>query len=312
MYTVFDTNFYRLLASGRSTQEVKEIMPAILEAEKQKGIKSMQCTIVAQELLSHLLDAGRGTNCTNACIALYMHTGNSKEFRLIPLPEVQIAKMVFNIDWSQRIRTQETCGKILSELASTDNIAAVIAKYQKELTQIKTYIHEVEETLAGGIETLFQTFDPTYKMGDLPFGKNKELRKKFLTFIDSYTFEQETIIGLLVSMAIILQQQGYTLSHPEDIPARIRQVPFFYASAMAFRRMYFKKFSSTAYDLRKDNHSNYIWDEYILSSLGNRINDEEISIVSSDGEMNRAMHDYDPKLKIMTKDEYLSYLGISF
>ena len=76
--------------------------------------------------------------------------------------------------------------------------------------------------------------------------------------------------------------------------------------------MYFKKFSSTAYDLRKDHHSNYIWDEYILSSLGNRINDEEISIVSSDGEMNRAMHDYDPKLKIMTKDEYLSYLGITF
>ena len=108
MYYVFDTNFYRTLAARRTAEDIRALMPRIREAEEKIGVKPMMCSIVAQELLSHLLDQGGGTNCTNACIALYLHTGDRKEFRMIPLPEVQIAKMVFDIDWIQRIQTQES------------------------------------------------------------------------------------------------------------------------------------------------------------------------------------------------------------
>ena len=310
MYVVFDTNFYRTLVSRRTTQEVKELMCAIQVAEDKKGITPMQSATVAQELLSHLLDAGNGTNCTNACIALYLHTGNRKEFRMIPLPDVQIAKMVFGVDWEERIKTQEACGLIMSELAATEDVASVIAKYRNELEQIKHYIADVEESLASGVENIFKAYDPNYKMGDLPFGENKNLRRRFLDYIDSSGFEWDTVLALLISIAMRLHQQFYKLPQIENVLINARQVPIFYSAAMAFRKMYFKKFTSSAYDIRKDNHANYIWDEYILTSLGNFIQKEAIGIVTTDTDMNTTMQNFNHKLKIETLEQYSAYLGI--
>ena len=199
----------------------------------------------------------------------------------------------------------------MSELAATEDIASVIAKYKNELGQIKHYIADVEESLASGVENIFKAYDPNYKMGDLPFGENKGLRKRFLDYIDSSGFEWDTVLALLISIAMRLHQQFYSLPLIEDVLLNARQVPTFYAAAMAFRKMYFKKFSSSAYDIREDNHANYIWDEYILSSLGNYIQNEVIGIVTSDTDMKETMHNYNHKLKIENLEQYSSYLGIN-
>jgi hypothetical protein len=217
MYYVFDTNFYRTLAARRTVEEIKELLQRLREKEKKLGIKPMMCSIVAQELLSHLLDQGGGTNCTNACIALYLHVGDRKEFRMIPLPEVQIAKMVFDIDWKQRIQTQESIGIILSELAMTTSTSSIIDKYVTEINQIRNYVFGVENTLADSVEQLFKKYEPNFKLGDLPFGENKTLRKEFLDYIDSANFDLETIMALLFSITYVLQQQGYALPPIEVI-----------------------------------------------------------------------------------------------
>lgn len=311
MYYVFDTNFYRTLAARRTVEEIKELLQRLREKEKKLGIKPMMCSIVAQELLSHLLDQGGGTNCTNACIALYLHVGDRKEFRMIPLPEVQIAKMVFDIDWKQRIQTQESIGIILSELAMTTSTSSIIDKYVTEINQIRNYVFGVENTLADSVEQLFKKYEPNFKLGDLPFGENKTLRKEFLDYIDSANFDLETIMALLFSITYVLQQQGYALPPIEVILPKLSQIYKFYAAALAFRKEYFKRFSQNRMDLRKHNNTNYIWDEYILSSLGNSIGSEQIGIVTSDRCMNETMLNFNPSLKIITTDEYSKEVGIN-
>lgn len=311
MYYVFDTNFYRTLAARRTAEDIRALMPRIREAEEKIGVKPMMCSIVAQELLSHLLDQGGGTNCTNACIALYLHTGDRKEFRMIPLPEVQIAKMVFDIDWKQRIQTQESIGIILSELAMTNSTSSIIDKYVTEINQIKNYVLGVEETLADSVEQLFKKYELDFKLGDLPFGKNKTLRKEFLDYIDSACFDLDTLLALFISITYLLKQQGYALPPIEVILPKLCQIPKFYAASLAFRKEYFKRFSQNMMDLRKHNNTNYIWDEYILSSLGNSIGSEPIGIVTSDSCMNETMLNFNTSLKIITTDEYSREVGIN-
>lgn len=310
MYVAFDTNFYLNLVARKNTQEVKDLIPVIRDAEIKKGITPMMCSIVAQELLSHLLDSGGGAAYTNACIALYLHTGSDKTYRLLPLPEVQIAKMVFDVEWLQRIGTQQAAGTILYELSTSKDIPTTINKFHKEIQSIHDYIADVEKTLADNVERLFRAYDSTFKLGDQPFKNNKEKKDEFLAYLDSNAYDWDTIIALVYSTAYVLRMQNYPFLPIDDILVRFRQVPYFYAVAMEFRRMYFKLYTQNPINIRLKNNANYIWDEYILASIGNRILNEEIGIVSSDGKMNETVHKFNKSLMIMKKDEYLKYIGL--
>ncbi len=311
MYYIFDTNFYRDIAVNRGVREVKKLMLKMQQNEAAKNIKPIMCSVVAQELVSHLADDGGGTNCTKACIALYLHTGNSQSFALVPLPEVQIAKMIYGVDWKQKISTQEVYGHILYELSSTSCIPSILKKYNKEIIQTRNHVLGSEATFADEVEKLFQQYDPNFKLGQLPFGNNGVLRKKFLQFIDSKAFEDETLYALLVSVYYYLQNQGYTLLPINQVVNYIPLLHDFYASSMAFRREYFKLFSQNGYDLRSENRSNHIWDEYILSSVGNTINGEEIGLVTSDSKIKEALLKFNPSLKIMSTNEYAALIGIT-
>lgn len=310
MYYIFDTNFYLDIAANRNFSEVIELMDTIKQKESEKGIKSMMCSVVAQELISHLLDNGGGSSYLRACVALYLHTGNSQHYDMIPLPELQIAKMIFRVDWKQKIDTQNAYGQILYLLASEKNKSNVIIKYRNEITQTRDYVLDAEANFADEIEKAFQQFDPNFKLGQLPFGSNSVLRKQFLQFIQSQQFEDETLLALLVSAYTILQTQGYALPSARKLRTFIPLLHNFYLRSMVFRRMYFTKFSSNCYDLRADNHSNYIWDERIITAVGNTINGEKIGLITSDNGIKDTLLKFDPNLQIMNTDDYATYLGI--
>ena len=312
MYYIFDTNFYRDIAANRNLKEVENLITTLRQKELGKGIKPMMCSIVAQELISHLDDTGGGTNCTKASVALYLHTGDSKQYALIPLPEVQIAKMIYAVDWKERINTQRAFGTILYELATAKKKCKIIKKYKNEIVQTRNHVLGSESTFADEVEKLFQRYDPSFKLGQLPFGSNSALRKRFLQFIQSQKFEDETLHALLTSVYNLLHAHSYPLPPIAQVSSFGPLLHDFYLRSMVFRRMYFTKLSSNAYDLRVKNHSNYIWDEYVLTAVGNTINGEEIGLVTSDKGIRDTLLKFNPNLKIMTTDEYASFIGIKY
>ena len=95
MIVIFDTNSYRDLVAGIDAADVELLMKKMLALESAKGIVALMSTIVAEEILGHLLD-DESTRTFKACIkatkALYMHCGNEQQYRIVPSPQTQLAK----------------------------------------------------------------------------------------------------------------------------------------------------------------------------------------------------------------------------
>ena len=75
MYVIFDTNAYRSIATGKSRDDILNIVQEINQMEERKNIKSLADIIVCQELIEHLAspDDKYYSICLNALIALHEH-----------------------------------------------------------------------------------------------------------------------------------------------------------------------------------------------------------------------------------------------
>ena len=314
MIVVFDTNAYRDLSARKTSEEANDLMQAILVKESEKGYRAFMCTTVALELMYHLQDNTLWNSyraCIKAAPLMYKHCGDAISFRLLPLPEVQAAKMFYNVEATSSITTQKAVGQILFDLTQ-DNAGAVALKYSTELTKARQFITIGEQTLAKEIDKLLSYYDPNYKHDWNPFVNDESNRRKYLNMVDSDDFYLDTAKGFIMAVGMMLQAKGMITKVP-DYNELDNDANFYiknYGASLLFRRRFFKYLAGGGFDLTKDSRANYLWDEQILHFAGHTINGEKIMIVTTDAKMKAAVLDYDAKTQVKTLKEYLTMLGM--
>ena len=314
MIVVFDTNAYRDLAANKTADETKTLTQTILEKEAQQGIKASMSTTVAMELMYHLQDNNMWKSyrsCIKSAPAMYLHCGDASSFRLLPLPEVQVAKTFYNVEATASIMTQQAVGQILFDLSQGD-AGAVALKYSNELAKVHQFIEDAEQTLAQEMDNLLAYYDPNYKHDWNPFVKDEYNRRKYLNMVDSDEFLTTTAKAFIIAVGMMLKAKGVISKLPgyNDLDNAAELYVKNYGASLLFRRRFFKYLAGGGFDITKNSRANYMWDEQILHFAGHSVNGEKIMIVSTDGNMKAAANDFDSQIPFKTLNEYLAMLGL--
>lgn len=312
MIVTFDTNAYRNLVSHTSLKDAKSKIQKIKILESKKNIKPMMCTTVAMELLSHLADVP-GTRSYNSCLnasqVMYIHCGNSSNFRLLPQPETQIAYEYFNIQHQKFIDTQTAIGQILYAI-SQNPCEGTVNQYNNDIRNIKQFITDAEQKLITEVEEMCKTLDSTFSFSNWTLFNNDDAkRKQYLKYINSEAFQIHTASAYLAALACKLETEGYIINlSSNQINAQIKSYIQSYQTSLNFRAWFFSQLVNGQFDLNSNSRTNFLWDELILHFIGHKCNGEDILLVTSDKKMNEATKRINPNALIKTYEEYLDYI----
>ena len=314
MIVVFDTNAYRDLGADKTAEETTDLVREIVKKEAENGIKAHMSTTVAMELMYHLQDDKLWhsyRSCIKAAPAMYAHCGDETQFRLLPLPEVQVAKTFYGVEAASSITTQKSIGSILYDLTQGD-AGTVATKYNKELAQIHTFIIDAETNLATQMDQLLAAYDPNYQHDWNPFVNDESNRRKYLNMVDSDEFYTCTAKAFIIAVGVMLKSKGLISVVPEygALDKEAEAYVNAYGASLLFRRRFFKYLANGGFDITKNSRANYMWDEQILHFAGQKVNREPVMIVTTDGNMRSAVNDYDATIPIKTLKDYLKFLGL--
>lgn len=313
MIVVFDTNAYRNIVSRTSKDEAVAKVVDIKHKEFEKGIIPFMSTTVAMELLSHLCDVKTSRNyqsCLKASQVMYLHCGDEKEFRLLPLPETQISYEYFNIINIHSFNTQQVVGQLLYLIAKNPTDETVDSK-MSELQKIRNFIDTGEQTLANEIERFCRMTDPTFTDWTI-FKNDAKNRSEFLKNVRSEKFYKITAEAYLTAVVQDLKNKGYAINSNIDETMIFKYVENYKAS-LQFRTWFFSQLVNGNFDLTKGSRTNFVWDELILHFIGQSCNNDPIMLVTSDGRMHDAVRGVYPNgldTIIKTYEEYMDFLGL--
>lgn len=309
---IFDTNAYRNFVAEKCLTQIEEDICVIKKEEQRIGYEAFMSTTVGEELLSHMKDDYESRSfksCIKAIQAIYWHCGNENEFRLVPLPETQLAKEFFNVINKKSCHVQQVVGQLLYQIAKAPTIDT-IKKYDSEIQQVVDYINDAESSLAENIEQLMKNIDPAYSDWTL-FKNDDGNRKKWIEFVRSDNFKLQTALAMLVALGYDLESQGISLQIIEEkmLKKQAEDYMFRYAAPLELRKYWMEKLVGH-FDLTKQSRSNFIWDERILHQAGHTINNIPIVIVTSDNAMKECAEKANPNCEIITYDCYIQRLGL--
>lgn len=308
---VFDTNAYRKFVEGKDLGVIQQEIDAMMAQEKAKGYVAFMSTTVGEELLSHMKDGEDNRHfksCLKAVQAIYRHTGDANAFRLVPLPETQIAMEFFRVNNKKSINVQKVVGNVLFNIAN-DPTLETIKKYDSEIQQIIDYVNGAENTLSNEIELMMNSIDPAYSDWTL-FKDDESNRTKWLNFVRSDNFKLQTAFAFLVALCYDLESQGAQLKtmSKDDIKAQVDQYMTSYAAPLELRKYWMEQLVGH-FDLTKNSRANFLWDERILYQAGHAIGGVPIMLVTTDGKMKECAQKVMPTCEIVTFADYLQLLN---
>ena len=315
MIVTGDTNFYRKIVEEITIKDmwkVGAIVKELTKAERKKGIRAMMGSIAASELLSHLLDDPTSRDyrsCLKACKVMYGHCKEDENsFSLLPSPQTQIAMEYFGQINQLAINTQQTLGRVMSQIAKNPN-CKTITKFSSELTQVKNHIQSTEQCLINEVLLMCKQIDPSYTDWHLFVG-NKKKRAAYLSFIRSQTFMEQTACAMLVAVNMQLTQQGLLPQTPVVTQNMVSTFIRSYQVALSLREYFFSQFLNPGFDLTTKSRANFLWDEQILYFVGKQVENEDIILLTSDNKMCDAAQNCGVRDKVRKYDEYIEELGI--
>ncbi|MBR1551230.1 MAG: endonuclease domain-containing protein [Muribaculaceae bacterium] len=308
-FVVFDTNAYRDYVRPFTTTQVTAEISKLCAAERSRGITVLMNTTVARELVSHLADAPSTSSfqeCLRAAVAMYRHCGGSPQsFNLLPLPEAQFSHYFFGIDNQKAISVQQAIGQFLFRLSQSPDIATVDAN-RSLIDQVAQFINEAETTLVNEIHGFCSGIDPNFSKWKL-FAGDQSKRKKWLDHVRSAQFKEETAAAYLCALAIDLTGQGYRpQSLSRDMIDGYLQAT---KAAMQLRETFFVGLTGFT-NLDKGSNKNFLWDEQIMTCVGQTCQNHPLLLVTSDGGMIAAAQKAQLGDYVMKLDDYKTYLGI--
>lgn len=312
MITIFDTNAYWNFVKDKTISDIEVEMSNLRKKECSKGIKPYMCTTVAMELLTHLLDGEDQRsfkNCLKASQAMYLHCGDAQSFRLLPLPEVQIAKEYFSVDNHKSIQTQKNVGHILYNISQSANNDTV-SKYKDSISQIKAFIDQGEESFASEVEKCIKTIAPSSEAWDF-FANAPKKKAEYLKYIRSEEFCKMTASAMLCAVSLVLLDHQYIDEKEavKDIEEKIQTYIRSYNASLIFRRKVWECFANPNFNLREKSRANSIWDEHILHFVNKTVEGEKILLVTSDSKMKDSAKEADDKSLVYTYQEYITFLN---
>lgn len=315
MIILFDTNAYRDLCSPKNSFDSKTVIDKICKAEQKKGYKAYMSTTVALELMYHLQDPKKWNSyrsCVKAAPAMYLHCKeDDNTFRLIPLPEVQIAQAYLGVDNQVSKNTQIGIGQIFYDL-TVMTPESVLQKHAENIQRAHDFITQAEMAIACEVDMYLTLTDPNYTHDWNPFKNDESSRTKYLNLVRSEEFANNSAVAMIYAVADMLNRKNTQVALPtgQHLVNLIRMYKQDYAVSNLFRKRFFEYAANGGFNITQDSRANYRWDEFILQCAGHSINREQIMIVTSDTKMLSAITDTNSSYPCKRLVDYLLHIGI--
>lgn len=285
---VFDTNAYRNLTFGLTTQESRRIARMLAAAELACGTKALVNPLVIWELVAHLADPNDPAyeNCMNSVVALVEHTRHPADSLggvcRIADGETEICRQLFN---RSPPKAEENCAN-LSKLASYVWREAPTLSDPNALTNFKVFSSEMEkkeQTWLDHIEALLAAFWTLDASFTTPASRKIEMKKR-REHINGPDFLRQTALGKVINCATLF---GLALSEDELKTAGDRMETIFDTALRMMQKTFAIWFDSPDMNLRspKKKRGNFIWDTGICYGIGrdHAVGDASILFVTDDG-----------------------------
>ena len=292
MFVVFDTNSYRTFVNGLTGEEALDKIAKFKEQEVAKEVKSLISSTVASELISHILDGGRfekDGDCTKALRVMYSHCGDNSEYGIVPSPEVQLAKELFNKVDSRGIQTEKAIAEIAYQLYVSPT-ESTVETLRPNIESIAQHNMEVEVMMAKFLVELAKTWR-TSKDSDVV--KATQIKDVQSIALISSIAEKVGISELKSENYYELQKffSPYIQIYKERYPVPLQMMVDFC-----------KKLSHENFIPDKPERINQVWDQRILHVAGQRIDEQAIILVTNDKAMLEAARNSEAPITSATPD----------
>lgn len=307
---IFDTNAYRYLVTGKSTDEIEALIGEIKLKEKAKGLETLLSPIVAQELLAHIADQNDPSyeKCLKANKALYLHNGNPQHCNVFPSYEVLLSQMYFGLVPQKRVEHYNAVIQLSYHL-SINADDEILSKLASNLQSIKKLVEEGE---AGFIESMFEfvkAFDPN-ATGWQIFRNDKEKRQKLLKEIRSDVVSVNLAAGYVFISILMLKQSGHKMNINEEKMLELgAQVAKAFPEPIALFKSVLENLVNSEFNLNEKSRANYVWDIALMFSAGqNKIDNSKLYFVTSDKAIIKTAVENNSGCYVLTFNEYMEYL----
>lgn len=292
MFVVFDTNSYRTFVNGITGEEALDRISKIKEHEAAKDVKSLISSTVASELISHILDGGKFEkegDCTKALRVMYSHCGDSSKYGIVPSPEVQLAKELFNKEDSRGIQTEKAIAEIAYQLYVSPT-ETTVETLRLNIESVAKHNMEVEEMMAEFLSVLAGIWRTSKDSEEVKINQIKDIQS--LALISSVAEKVGFRYTKSDNYFELLKVFGeYIQIYKERYPVPLQMMVDFC-----------KKLTNEKFIPDKPARINQVWDQRILHVAGQRIEEQAIILVTNDKAMLEAARNSEVPITSTTPD----------
>lgn len=309
---IFDTNAYRYLVTNKDFHEIEKVINKLKNREQKDNIETLISPIVAKELLAHVANKKDPSfqKCLNAIKAMYIHSGNDENYKMLASPELLISKAFFNKTINAKIETNKAIGQILYHLAKKPS-DYVFAKFQHNLNSNYDHVVSSENEFAISMKQFITTLDPNAN-GWRIFENNDKGRKNALMQIRSKKTSIEIALGYLfiVHQLLVLTGEIAPVSSNELID-RAKYFINVFPEPIALYKLVMENLVNSEFNLFENSRANFVWDIHLMFNVGKHsIQNSNLIFVTADKAMIKTAIGANAKYTILTFDEYMKYLGL--
>lgn len=289
-----DTNFYRTLcyyASG-NLKPVDKIIQyfKILKKKEQKSNHKAFCNpFVLYELLSHLssdLDKAYEV-CKRSVVGLFEHCQEDGHLRFIADSELQLTKLLFDIEPVGNLDTTEKFSLIAKEIHRNSSDTN-ITKFKDTLTEISSKRNESKFLFVDDFKKfIMEEFELT-TFSWSPLKSDKSKRKVYLRFLETDQFKKVIAKSFVLKSAILARREN-NLSEDEtnrmiDLVQNVFETPIELFIELL------RRLAISGLDLSKKKRENYLFDIQIVFSIskGMILNERTPVLITNDNDIIQA------------------------
>ena len=307
---IFDTNAYRYLVADKNFAQIDKYMQRIKAREKKNQIETLISPIVAKELLAHVADRKDPSfeKCLKAIKALYLHSGNKKNYSMLASVELLISKTFFGKEIPAKIETNKAIGQMIYHLA-TNPVEKTFKRLRKNLIANKDHVFESETTFALEMKQFVSAIDPN-AVGWQIFPNDPLKRAIALTNIRSENASNQIGLGYIFMVYHLLVLSGEIKPcDNEELYRKAESLVQMFPEPIALFKQVMENLVNSEFNILENSRSNFVWDIHLMFNVGNhQVDGSKLYFVTADKAIIRTAIGENAKYSILTFEEYMEYL----
>lgn len=311
---LFDTNSYRQLVTGLTTEDALKNVEEIKAKEKKKNIKTFGIMVVGMEMLAHLADGEGAFNykdCLNGVLAMGHHCFDAAQNAplIVPQPYLHLTRAFFGVVPEEIEKRAKNMAGVVDDLRQNLEKSLKFHVEKGTFKDIREYIHREEYDFSVQIIDLIKGAELEV-LNEHPKIDKKGLRKKLLEYIRSGSFEPYIAMSIITAIAITLKRP---LSK-EEITERACTMNLEFPLSVGFYSWICYKILNESIDMgskgSKEKRWNWLWDYQVSFLISpHTIDNREIIVVTSDGDMTKMLKTFGYSNRVMNLYEYKAFLN---